>query len=413
MYHSNFYFPLLCVSLLCLPMAARANELDEIFKQIEIEDSLPNADIVKDPEIASRSARYELGSMTDSLCDMQHFSLRLVNDKTGASNSYPVLLNRQSSGTVTPKEILARTTVVHVDADGSPRAYHPDDPLGKGQCEVSRSDAGHSYKGACALDNIANAGFRIFRNSQRLAGADLEQAWSSLWNQIKLKKVGSNVEPTRAGYYSFSLKDQGLTAVFNRGIIPSNSDGYPCTYSDASGNPTYFVAATSLMHAEPDQSSVGRSVAPSECKASFFLDAERVPFFVLPGGKLGDVRVGDIVVALAQDKGVERLAFGIVGDSGPMHKFGEGSIALLKQLHGKEDHILMNAAALYALDIGPQTGIDVGILILGGTKELLRGRYTRSNIEDIGKQEFSRWGNNRFNPAGRLRSCISQAKKTR
>ncbi|MDE2293225.1 MAG: hypothetical protein KGL53_14175 [Elusimicrobia bacterium] len=57
------------------------------------------------------------------------------------------------------------------------------------------------------------------------------------------------------------------------------------------------------------------------------LDPTRVPFVVIPGGS-GMARLGDFV--LVQYGGRSVLA--VVGDVGPRHKFGEGSMALAQQL---------------------------------------------------------------------------------
>jgi len=62
------------------------------------------------------------------------------------------------------------------------------------------------------------------------------------------------------------------------------------------------------------------------------LDANRVPYFVLPlppswPGRFG-IALGDYAVVILQG----RLAFAVFGDQGPARKLGEGSLELLRRL---------------------------------------------------------------------------------
>jgi hypothetical protein len=98
----------------------------------------------------------------------------------------------------------------------------------------------------------------------------------------------------------------------------------------------------------------------------------------------------------------------VCGGAGPAHNFGESSIAFIQKLTGNRDEPVMNSAALNGLDIGKDSNITVAILILGGTKELLGGDYSRSNLERVGREQFRKWG--AANPDRRLKSCIAQAK---
>ena len=60
------------------------------------------------------------------------------------------------------------------------------------------------------------------------------------------------------------------------------------------------------------------------------VNAETVPYFVLPGGQykhLG-IKLGDIAAVRYNGK----VAFAVFADVGPRHKLGEGSIALAQEL---------------------------------------------------------------------------------
>ncbi len=109
------------------------------------------------------------------------------------------------------------------------------------------------------------------------------------------------------------------------------------------------------------------------------------------------------------------MAFGIAADTGPFDQFGEGSIAFNQDLLGRSD-LVMNDKNLESVDIDlayleRKEGLQgtLAILVLGGTKRLLGGNYSRENVERIGRQEFARWNAGAANGA-RLTACIAQAK---
>lgn len=409
-----------CLLVGCLgPVSAPAQglpeqgQLNQMVMQLNEDDAGVTASIDRNIEFSRRGASYGAGSRTDDACNMQHFSLRLTNERTKKSNTYAVLLDLQGETSIKPKQLLALTRVIHVDADGSPRAYHPEDPTGKGTCEFNRKpDQGYSVQGVCALDHFSSGGIKLFNGAKRLLGAELERDWKTFWPLIRDHVLGSaraNASPAvkvANDYYLFHWKEQNLTAFFKQGIIPSTEQGYPCTFGPGAAFPGYFVAATTLTNAREQEFSP--DVAPRECRPSRYINAEQVPFFVLPGGHVGDAKIGDIVVAHAQVSGEERFVYGVVGDAGPAQSFGEGSIAFIQELLGKRDEPVMNSATLNRLDIGKESNITVAILILGGTKELLSGDYSRNNLEKVGKEQFALWG--AANPERRLKSCIAQAK---
>jgi hypothetical protein len=311
-----------------------------------------------------------------------------------------------------------------VDADGSARAYHPDDPYGEGVCKTSRDRNGELvFKGVCALDNLSSAGFRLFLDTARLrrnpkAGEsaanapDLAAEWKKLWplvrdRRIKPFNLGAAVgEKAFERYYGFYEKDQSLTALFNKQIIPADEEGYPCRYGADSRHAGYFVAATTL--ASRNES------AKDSCNTSIFVDAERVPFFVLPGGRLGQVGIGDVAIGYLRIGGRERLVFGIAADTGPFDQFGEGSIAFNQRLLG-DRKIIMNAKGVNDVDIdlsgvaSKEKPTVLAILVLGATKESLKENYSPRNIDAIARREFAKWGGGHAQALERLRSCAELA----
>ncbi|MGB7601259.1 MAG: hypothetical protein WBM24_13190, partial [Candidatus Sulfotelmatobacter sp.] len=52
----------------------------------------------------------------------------------------------------------------------------------------------------------------------------------------------------------------------------------------------------------------------------------------------------------------------------------------------------------------------IGILLLGGTKGLLKGNYTRENIRKVASEQFVNWGGSVSRSAARLNSCFERAK---
>jgi hypothetical protein len=144
-----------------------------------------------------------------------------------------------------------------------------------------------------------------------------------------------------------------------------------------------------------------------------YVDSEQVPFFVLPAPRLGQVEVGDIVVGQLTLGARTQIAYGIVADTGPFNQIGEGSIAFNQKLLARSD-LIMNLRALESVDIDlgrleRQEGQQgtLAILVLGGTKQLLGGNYSRETIEQAGREAFARWSG----AAGtrRLNACIAQA----
>ena len=336
----------------------------------------------------------------DNLCPLQPHDMVLTRSDRPV-RTYSVMVDNAA-----PKQFLAVITRVTVDADGSPRAYHPEDPEGIGTCTgVTGRDGKIHPQGICALDKFSSGRTALYRGDERLTKDDLVREWKDIWPLIRDRRLRpvdlrSLVPDAPDGYYFFHSRPKNLTAFFKRTIIPQSSDGYPCRHGAESRFAGYFVAATTLNHNAPPR--------PDACAPARYIDAEQVPFFVLPKGGFGGVGIGDVMVARMKKDGVDRIVYGVIADAGPAGKFGEGSVALNAALLGKADMPVMNMKETWALDIeGPQ----VTVLVLGGTRDLLKGDYSRKNVEAVSRAEFAKWGGG--DPMRRLDACAARAKVNR
>ncbi|MGA7788544.1 MAG: hypothetical protein WCA56_10305 [Xanthobacteraceae bacterium] len=332
------------------------------------------------------------GGKADPVCGLQHFTMTLATGSR-SSHSLPVLLDHVPAEATAPVTLMAVLHRVTVDADGSRRTYHPDDPHGTGTCTGETGPDGElHYHGVCALDDFASAHLLVFDGATKLGKGEFEAPWQSIWPLIRDKKLEpidlkQYVPSAPDGFYLFYWKERNLTALFKREIIPQAPDGYPCR--DASG---YFVAATTLK------------ADGAACASSRFMDAENRPFIVLPDDTFGNARAGDIVVGRLAGAPADRVVYGVVGDTGPIAQFGEASVAFNRALLGRSSPI-MNGHDVDALDI---SGGPVTVLVLGGTKALLNGDYSRQNIERVGRAEFARWNGDPSDPTQRLDACVRE-----
>jgi hypothetical protein len=103
------------------------------------------------------------------------------------------------------------------------------------------------------------------------------------------------------------------------GVVTANgkATGTPVVQDSADPAPGFFVSATAL-----EDSRFGRT------DPRRYLDAENIPYIVLPGGLGAGVGLGDYAVII--NRNTERLSYAICGDVGPRTKIGEASIAAAK-----------------------------------------------------------------------------------
>jgi hypothetical protein len=199
-----------------------------------------------------------------------------------------------------------------------------------------------------------------------------------------------------------------MTVVFKDENVQRTVDGYPCTRGSNSRYPGYFVAGTTLKNSRDVPGAEIRpadAIAPSECSPLRNIDAETVPYFVIPGGALGQATIGDIVVVQV-DSGLEmRTVYAVAADAGPITHFGEGSVALSQALAGKRQPVVNNHA-LNRLEIDDRI---VTVLILGGTKSLLKNDYSQSNLEAVGEAELKHWAGEGIDANELLKACAAAA----
>ncbi|WP_369721348.1 hypothetical protein AB8Z38_30670 [Bradyrhizobium sp. LLZ17] len=355
------------------------------------------------------------GVPTDQACAMQHFQMKLVGKNGTVKNEFAILLDPQTSGLPTkPKYLIARTEALHVDADGSPRAYHPEDPFGDKSCKLTPGPAGgYVSDRPCAIDTFGDAGVHVLDPAQELKGKDLRKVWPGLWPRIrdgiaKPIEVGAMPESLKTAYYGFYDAERGARTFFKRDIIPSTANKLPCIRKATSRFAGYFVAATALRH---KQNVVGvdiedaDQIAPPECLPQSWLDASTVPFFVLPGSPFGQIRPGDLVAAYALIGGKERLIFAVIGDSGPTQSFGEASVALIQLLRSGSLTPVASNRDLNSWD----RKMDVTILLLGNTEDTVGLGFTHQAIQMAGTSELQKWNGGTGDILKRLRACSRQA----
>ena len=355
----------------------------------------------------------------DPVCGLQSFGMTLAKG-TSRQRRYSVLADD-----VAPKQMLVRISRLSVDADGSERAYHPEDPSGRGICTREKGpDGKERLAGICALDAFSSGGLRLYLDAgqvplmtkaddKNVLNPDFDREWKSVWPQIRDKKLkASTLESlTTRGvppfYYLFYDKARKATALFKNNIIPTDQAGYPCLRGAESRYPGYFVAATSLQ-------TNGAKARGDGCTPTSFIDAEVVPFFVLPHAAMGRIGIGDIVIGHLKTAQGERLVYGFAADIGPAEQFGEASYAFARLLRADIPESPMNVIDVYKADIGPSwlqtNNASLSILALGGSKALLRGDYSKQNIERVGREEFARWNGDAAAPTKRLNACVAQAK---
>lgn len=96
--------------------------------------------------------------------------------------------------------------------------------------------------------------------------------------------------------------------------VLTDSNGNPIAQGPGDPAPGFYITTTSL------QDPTRRSRDPLR-----YVDAEQIPFIVLPGGRLGGATLGDYAFVLNTANGKSTAA--IVGDTGPRRKIGEASMA--------------------------------------------------------------------------------------
>jgi hypothetical protein len=340
----------------------------------------------------------------------------LIERRGDEAHTFKLLAEPASDSDTQPTTMLIRLSRTTVNADGSRRAYHPDDPFGRGLCRTPPTGIAPE---ACALDYLGNAEIHVWENAKKIpqfqpgeAGHPpgpnpaFATAWGSLWADIAARKdrwvdlgavFGTKAPDTIRLYYS---KETDRAVTFDTDIIPFKA-GYPCQYSD--DRHEYFVAATKAHPAPPP------SQKDDACRTAAYLDSAEIPFFVLPGGIFSHLTIGDVAIGFAKSGSIEQMVFGIVGDAGPPDQIGEGSIQFVRKLRNSVDapkNSLDTGRLDITVDAKPDEINTLSVLVLGGTAKALGLDYSRENIEKIAQDALRVWQTGK---PGRLQACANLA----
>ncbi len=157
---------------------------------------------------------------------------------------------------------------------------------------------------------------------------------------------------------------------------------------DADGSPNY-------KKLDPKNGLPGTAYNfPGLSEPASFVDAEKIPYFVLPGDSAGNtvarkdffyvrmgIELGDLAAVISGGK----VAFAMMADSGPNDLIGEGSIALSRDL----DHEPLDAEG------HANNGIDEGVLYIvfpGSKLGGLTPKNAAAKIRARGKELFEQLG---------------------
>jgi peptidoglycan hydrolase-like protein with peptidoglycan-binding domain len=204
---------------------------------------------------------------------------------------------------------------------------------------------------------------RVFQETQQLTddgvvGPDTQRAAVALGFQIPQVNIGSQDQAIDeiGGVLVYQTND-GSAIYFTTGM-DVDADGSPHAYkannggldlnkngkdksgkwvgvvADAGNNPLvqtqgdpapgYYISTTSLQDPNLAKTDPHR-----------YVDAEKIPYIVLPGGHLGNATLGDYAIVINLQTGKRVSA--IVADSGPKHKIGEASIATAREILGENN----------------------------------------------------------------------------
>ncbi len=152
------------------------------------------------------------------------------------------------------------------------------------------------------------------------------------------------------------------------GLVTNNGrpDGIPVVQRSDDPAPGFFVSSTALEDPSKERTNPLR-----------YLDAESIPYIVLPGGMGAGAGLGDYGVVVNRSN--NKVSAAICGDIGPRRKIGEASIA---------------AAKAIGIPSSPRNGgvsskIVLYVIFAGSGDHLPK---TAQEIETGATQRFADWG---------------------
>lgn len=285
-----------------------------------------------------------------------------------------------------------------VNTDGAENSYHSD--------KINADDPSIG-----AINIICNADVKLYERSL--------WTWFRRPQPVKCyRDSGVSVEPRYMEIYK-AIKDndwkpaQGHRIEFNWNILVKKEGGTswfskwfewdrPCVNERG-----FFVSKTKLTHYAPKQ----------QCDQRAYLDANEEKAVVLPQHWLAEWQAsdvprwasflpGDVVVAYrpAEGEQPELWVYGVVGDTGPLQKFGEATLAFNWQVLRKTG-VIREKVRTYKDALSVDTDVlkpsQIPLLVLEGTAPALGGDYSAANVEAQARKEFAKWGGE-----ARFKACL-------
>ncbi len=234
---------------------------------------------------------------------------------------------------------IAFASQMQVNTDGAPDSYHPDDIGITHICNGVSVGQDCTWKPKCLPE----------------------------FNQAKAEGFGG---PTKICFFAMA----------------ADAHGVPIIQGDTDPKPGYFVSTTALK--QP-----GEHIQTQQAQ----LDSNTIPFAVIPGtwhrsGKPGP-KLGDLGVAYRRSNG--KMAFFVVGDTGPSKKLGEGSVALHHAL-GNDPFMMRSGVRRARKGIGGQ---DVVYLMFPGSAQTGQ-KFSTTMIELSADKQLQAFGG-----IERLKAC--------
>jgi hypothetical protein len=241
---------------------------------------------------------------------------------------------------------LAYTARLEVDVDGAPNAYHPDDRAGG------------------ALDTLCNAGTAVLPDGSRISGDEDCARFLAAYRSARAAGWTDASKPR--------IEWVGLATRDSERFVPCVQDEGPYR--------GFFVGQTHLT----------ADATAAVCAPARYLDATRVPFFVLPTGSrfvtdLG-MKLGDLGVAYYPETG--RIVAAVFGDTGPPTKLGEGSLALAWAVRGEKLDAPAQPGAAEAATIEDSDGVFIVLFPASSPGP----PFTAERIARAGAERLERWG---------------------
>ena len=267
---------------------------------------------------------------------------------------------------------------LQVDADGTPNAYHRDDPHGKR---------------GLAIEYIGN-GMTIYRDDEPMT-FELEEKKNTDWLRV-YRRIVANGWKAPNGYsvdiYGFARDEDGAVCVARGGRLISSTSLVINPDLDRC-NPKRYIDATKFSgFVVPNRDSDELSVPNA--------DPEVAPPFAERG-----VKRGDLAVVYNPETG--RWKGALLYDTGPRHLLGEGSLRLVMNLRGHQQ-VPKNAIQTNSLGI-----VETFTVTFPGSVADLGppSTWTPQKIETAATERFKAWGGGSLTGAlQRMFSCAQYYK---